>query len=116
MTYDGIFKTVRWIRDVETPEGAQKLLTKYFYDHQGRLLTVEETDSDGADTELKLRTRYLYDEGGRLVKVNQGGGTQIRTFDYDGAGLLTKECHPELGGGCIEYSGFDALGNATHLR
>jgi RHS repeat-associated protein len=116
MTYDGIFKTVRWIKDVETPEGAQKLLTKYLYDHQGRLLTVEETDSEGANTDLKLRTRYLYDEGGRLVQVNQGAGTQIRTFDYDGAGLLTKERHPELGGGSIVYSGYDALGNATRLR
>ncbi len=111
--YEGIFKTVRILHDAETPNGPTYLRSRLYYDQQGRLLSVENLDAPSTQpSSLVLRTNYSYDEGGRLVRVDQGGGTQIRTFDYDEAGLLTKECHPELDGGCIEYSHFDARGNA----
>lgn len=116
--YEGIFKTVRRIHRVETSDGPRRLQTRFFHDHQGRLVTVEDTElsDSGTGADLKLRTRYEYDEGSRLVRVIQGGGAQERTFDYDAAGLLTKECHPELANGCITYGGFDARGNPARLR
>lgn len=114
--YDGIFKTIREIQNVQTPEGPLKFRVNLHRDHQGRLVQVEELKREPEPLEVRLRTKYSYDEGGRLIRVNQGGGTQIRTFDYDGAGLLLKECHPELGGGCIDYGAFDARGNPGELR
>lgn len=114
--YDGIFKTIREIQNVQTPEGPLKFRVNLHRDHQGRLVQVEELKREPEPLEVRLRTKYSYDEGGRLIRVNQGGGTQIRTFDYDEAGLLTRECHPELGGGCIEYGAFDARGNPGTLR
>ncbi len=117
--YDGIFGTVRQTGHVETPEGPQVLRTSFSYDHQSRLVEVEELENDPDDLSLRLRTTYRYDEGGRLVRVNQrniGTAAQIRSFEYDEAGFLTRECHPELAGGCIEYRGFDARGNPARLR
>ena len=119
--YEGIFKTVRTLHDVQTPSGPKELRSRLQYDHQGRLVSVEELDEPSSQaSSLRLQTSYAYDEGGRLVRVHQldpeTGQVQTRLFDYDEAGLLRKECHPELDGGCIESSGFDARGNPTHRR
>lgn len=119
--YEGIFKTIRILHDVDTSQGAKELRSRLYYDDQGRLVMVEELDEpDPNASSLRMRTRYSYDEGGRLVRVNQTdtgtGQAQIRTFDYDEAGLLAKECHPELAGRCIEYGRFDARGNPTQRR
>lgn len=115
--YQGIFDTIRQTNDVETPQGPKPFRTNFHYDHQGRLVEVEELENNSPDDiDVLIRAKYTYDEGGRLVRVNQGGGTQIRTFDYDGAGLLTEECHPELANGCIRYGGFDSRGNPGQRR
>jgi YD repeat-containing protein len=57
---------------------------------------------------VPIATSYQYDAGDRLSKVT--AGEQIRTFDYDGAGLLKKETHPESAPTTYEY---DARGHVT---
>lgn len=63
--------------------------TREEYDPFGRLTTV--TENFGGINPIV--TEYEYDEGDRLVKVI--AGVQERKFNYDGAGLLTSEEHPE---------------------
>jgi YD repeat-containing protein len=75
----------------------------------GRLVNVTEnsTGTNGADSFL---TQYQYDVGDRLTKVTMpdlidpDNVKQIRTFTYDGAGLLLSEQHPESGTTSYEYN------------
>ena len=83
--YEGIFKTVRTLHDVQTPSGPKELRSRLQYDHQGRLVSVEELDEPSSQaSSLRLQTSYAYDEGGRLVRVHQldpeTGQVQTRTL------------------------------------
>ncbi len=99
-----------WIATSATSASAvteTKHTTSEQYDHQGRLWKV--TEPPGG-----LDATYTYDPGGRLRQaklVAQGGGTQqIRSFLYDGRGVLYQESHPESG--TVFYSQHDARGRA----
>lgn len=71
-----------------TSSGIADVTTIEKSDALGRLVEVTE-DSNGTP----IQTSYQYDTRDRLIHVSAGG--QTRTFDYDGAGLLTEEDHPE---------------------
>lgn len=73
----------------------------------GNLVKVVE---DSGSLGQPVETGYSYDSGGRLVSVTMTGAeghTQNRIFDYDGAGLLRWESHPESG---ISSYTYDARG------
>ncbi|HLG14570.1 MAG TPA: hypothetical protein VJH03_08725 [Blastocatellia bacterium] len=59
-------------------------------DGLGRLVTVNEQDSNGSLTQA---TNYAYDYLGNLTHVNQGG--QLRAFKYDSISRLLYEKIPE---------------------
>jgi RHS repeat-associated protein len=84
-------------------------ITTERYDRQGRLYQVIEPAGAGG---ANVTTTYGYDEAGRLASVSMGG-TQSRSFSYDGRGLLTTECHPEkgaAGNGCVTYGRYNPWG------
>ncbi len=91
------------------------------WDVDGRTRVVREAsdpDISGDSIADRVRTRMNYDVGGRLALVTtdtSGTLRQRRFFDYDGAGLLLRERHPELGGDVV-YSGYDSLGNVGRRR
>jgi RHS repeat-associated protein len=68
------------------------------YDSVGNLSVVTEPSRPNGS---EAGTEYFYDEANRLVKVRtryvDGGEYQERLFDYDGAGVLLSEQHPEMG-------------------
>lgn len=87
-------------------------------DEFGRLNAV--TENSGANA-APVTTKYSYDVNGNLVHVKTttpDGGDQQRSFDYDAAGLLVMESHPEIQDGddtateVIAYGNYDARGNA----
>ncbi|MEM7052017.1 MAG: RHS repeat-associated core domain-containing protein, partial [Acidobacteriota bacterium] len=87
-------------------------------DAYGRLIEVEEPSAPGG---ANVSTHYSYDAANRLTRVHTTaqGVSQARLFDYDGRGFLTREKHPELGtfgNGSLEFSDYDALGNAGRRR
>jgi YD repeat-containing protein len=91
---------------IMTAAGEAAVTTAERSDALGRLVEVTE-DS----TSAQLHTFYGYDVGDRLVRVTDGNpGIQTRTFDYDGAGLLAAESHPESGETHYQY---DARGHVT---
>src|SRR5262249_41542028 len=47
----------------------------------------------------------------RLIGVNQGNGTQTRSYTYDAFGFLRSEVVPEKLNQAVSYSTYDALGN-----
>ncbi|HYI08173.1 MAG TPA: hypothetical protein VEK57_03795 [Thermoanaerobaculia bacterium] len=103
-TYTGTSETRRTV-SIETGESQEEpVSTQESYDIHGRLVAVREglTLQDQAG-EL---TSYQYDEGDRLARIE--AGIQSRIFDYDGAGLLVSEQHPESG--TTEYE-YDARGH-----
>jgi YD repeat-containing protein len=100
------------IRTIGTTDST--VWTKETSDAFGRLIRVDEDSDDpssGALSPDAITTTYEYDEGDRLVKVIAGSGDdlQTRTFDYDPAGLLGSEKHPENGTTAYAY---DARGHA----
>jgi YD repeat-containing protein len=106
--YVGVSAVTRTAK-VATAGGAVDVTTKETFDAVGRLTAVSE-DS----TQSGIQTFYEYDEGDRLSKVIAGVSNdvpiQTRTFDYDGAGLLMTEDHPESEATTYEY---DARGHVT---
>ncbi|HEY0157368.1 MAG TPA: hypothetical protein VGF28_08800, partial [Thermoanaerobaculia bacterium] len=70
----------------------------------GRLVQV--TENAGA---TGVVTNYAYDVQDRLLTVTMG--EQTRQFDYDGAGLLTSETHPETDAATTFK--YDARGHVT---
>ncbi|HYH07965.1 MAG TPA: hypothetical protein VEK11_12980 [Thermoanaerobaculia bacterium] len=86
--------------------------TKETSDAFGRMIRIDEDSGDPLQqlSANALSTFYEYDEGDRLVKVSAGSGAdlQTRTFDYDAAGLLVYENHPENGATSYAY---DARGH-----
>ncbi len=121
---DGSVVTTTWEDDggwkqttevaVETLSGEETSTVTGWYDSAGRLARLDES----LTPTTSATTTYRFDEGDRIALVcvddddgdpaNPCGG-QPRSFDYDGAGLLFQESHPEIGG-TVSY-GHDALGN-----
>ncbi|MCB1033946.1 MAG: hypothetical protein KDD47_08955, partial [Acidobacteria bacterium] len=132
-------QTSRQRTDVRTPGGIQGLLRHFFRDAQGRLQSVRELSGPAGEA---FYTDYDYDAGGRLelagIRFNPSGLTeteieelpqslgpsthQLRSFQYDGRGMLLRECHPEKGyrgtgtTGCVEFGSYDAQGRAGTRR
>ena len=113
-TADGKSATTEYtgvrVADRKVDVGGNNVTTREEYDGHGRLVKVTE-DYGGAG----IATSYGYDVGNRLTRVETAGVlTQVRTFSYDGRGLLTGESHPEKGAagyGHTSYSKYDAGGN-----
>jgi YD repeat-containing protein len=83
------------------------------FDQHGRLYEVVEPSAAGG---ANVTTRYAYDAGNRLREVRTIGAGQVRRFEYDHRGFLTRECHPEKGAsgnGCVTYLDYDALGKSA---
>jgi len=117
--YQGERRKKRTIEGVKTADGSLKdLATVFLNNGKGQLVTVNQGVAEGGHFNSTLLTNYWYDEGGRIAKVVQKDGAgqeQTRTFDYDGAGLLLHESHPEMGKG-LTYGRYDALGNFRFKR
>ena len=109
--YTGTRKIERSVAIATTASGAEAYATTTEeYDGYGRLRTIVEPNTS-------TTTTYTYDVGGRLsdVAMSDGANTQVRTFDYDFAGFLLREQHPEIGtagGGVVSYPCYDAAGHA----
>lgn len=107
---------------VRTATGDTQVTTVEVHDAFGRLVTVDEPLPPAGSSAAPLTsTHYEYDAADHLTKVTMtgtpatgGATTQTREFNYDGAGLLTSEKHPELGGNSTRYDTYDARGHAHH--
>lgn len=73
--------------------------TTEVYDGFGRLVEVREPLPNGSSTFTS--TSYTYDFGDRLLSVLNGQNP--RTFEYDRAGNLLSDTHPERGTGTYTY-------------
>lgn len=126
IAYQGIGRQVHRMSGVASPDGPWSLQQVHYYNASGQLIEIQQrsVDADGSNPATVQPTKYRYDEGGRVTEVIQG--SQRRFFEYDRAGLLLRECHPELGftesscsgtsAGSIIYGGHDARGNPTTKR
>lgn len=114
-TYDyfGERREIRFVHGLGA-DGTLQAKTSFTYDQRGRLKTV--TDAANGNW------RYDYDQGDRLVRVRHklpGSESPLvtrRTFNYDSAGLLLSETHPELAGTTLFHGGYDARGNPGTMR
>jgi YD repeat-containing protein len=107
VTYIGSRQTRRTatVATSTTAEEAVSVLEEA--DGFGRLIKVTEDEGAGRANEI---TNYDYDVAGRLTAVRiQNASTPVRTFQYDGAGLLKSEVHPESG--TTTYAAYDARGH-----
>jgi hypothetical protein len=88
--------------------GTTTATTTETYDALGRLARVAENAGSTSATDATgevVRADYQYDLADRLVSVSMGlvdqdgdiDSPQLREFDYDGRGFLTREQHPESG-------------------
>jgi RHS repeat-associated protein len=87
--------------------GGGSAVIKYTSDAFGNVTKVTETPDGGTTWD----TTYTYNAQNRLIGVNQGSGTQIRSYVYDAFGFLRKENSPEKQNQDASYSSYDALGN-----
>jgi RHS repeat-associated protein len=99
------------MNDVLQATGPTQIFQKQLeYDGLGRLTSVcEITSATGSGTcgqsnpATGFLTKYTYDSLGNLLTVTQNaqpgaiGGTQTRTYAYDGLSRLTSETNPETG-------------------
>ncbi len=93
--------------------GERPFTTTETLDGHGRLASVTEP------LDTLVTTTYGYDVGNRLASVstNAPEGLQQRSFNYDLAGLLASEQHPEKGvngNGTVSYPEYDARGHLRH--
>jgi hypothetical protein len=115
--YTGDREKTRWSR-IWTGSAESRVPTVEQYDVFGRLAKVTEKSEDTTADRVEggaIETKYGYDVAGHLTSVKMGppnGATQDRSFDYDAAGFLKKEHHPESGD--TDYSGYDARGHANY--
>ena len=118
LVYHGVRQVDRTAK-VAVAQGTETAATTTtVYDLHGRRLSVSEPSGSGG---ASVTTTYGYDVGGRLASVSTTatvGGvpvTQTRSFNYDRAGLLQSETHPEkgsAGNGTVSYPRYDARGQA----
>ena len=119
MAYQGVRQVDRMVKIATTTGGAETAsTTTEIYDRHGRLFSVTEPSGSGG---ANVTTSYGYDVGNRLSSVSTtafvpgtGNVTQSRAFNYDRAGFLTSEKHPELGtsgNGTTSYPLYDARGH-----
>jgi RHS repeat-associated protein len=100
------------------PSGENTKMRQLEYNALGQLTSVCEVTSaagSGAGScgqsnpEIGLLTKYTYDAVGNLLTVYQNaqqgaiGGTQTRTYTYDGLTRLTSESNPETGATAYTY-------------
>jgi RHS repeat-associated protein len=118
MTYQGVRQVARKVKIATTTGSETTATTTEIYDRQGRLLSVTEPSGTGG---ANVTTTYGYDVGNRLASVSTPAnvaGTQViqtRSFNYDRAGLLKFEMHPEKGAsgnGTVFYPRYDSRGHA----
>lgn len=97
--YTGSRQTRRTV-NVATTEGSEAPVTVWEdVDGLGRLVKVTEDANGAAEV-----TNYEYDVADRLRWVRlENGATAVRKFNYDNAGFLTSELHPESGTTSFEY-------------
>ncbi len=97
--------TTPWEETVTNQRGKKKT---YEFDAFGRLIQVEELNSDG--TGVYGTTEYKYDVLGNLIEVEDTlGGTT--TMNYDWISRKTDMNDPDMGGWSYQY---DANGNLTN--
>jgi RHS repeat-associated protein len=107
LTYYGVRQTDRTVRIATTTGGTEgDFITSEYKDALGRLVKI---------VDPATITEYGYDVGNRLASVDQGGGTQTRSFVYDNRGFLVSERHPEKSG-LVKYFDYDARGHALRAR
>jgi RHS repeat-associated protein len=116
MTYLGVRQVDRTVKIATSSGSETAATTTEVYDRHGRLLSVTESSGSGG---ANVTTTYGYDVGNRLssVSTTAGSTTQNRAFNYDRAGLLTSETHPEKGtsgNGSVTYPQYDARGHVLH--
>jgi RHS repeat-associated protein len=88
--------------------GRKKVFKK---DTLGRLKTVEEYAYGGT---VYSTTSYSYDALDHLTQIDQGG--QLRKFEYDGHGRLSKRTTPEQGETNYLYNKDDTVQSVTDAR
>jgi RHS repeat-associated protein len=117
MIYHGVRQVDRKVKIATTTGSETTATTTEIYDRQGRLLSVTEPSGTGG---ANVTTTYGYDVGNRLASVSTPAnvaGTQViqtRRFNYDSAGLLKSEMHPEKGAsgnGTVFYPRYDSRGH-----
>ncbi len=82
-------------------------------DGVGRLVTIYEPDPTNNNS-LTLQTTRTYTVLNLLATITQG--SQTRTNNYDDAGRLASETHPESGTTSYQYNNFDKLTQRTDNR
>src|SRR5207302_3645825 len=88
------------VTTVQDEKGRQRRFTK---DALGRLAKVEEMVWNTGN--VYATTTYAYNERDQITQTNQSG--QIRTFDYDGHGRLSRRFTPEQGETIYSYNADD---------
>ncbi|MCB1035108.1 MAG: RHS repeat protein, partial [Acidobacteria bacterium] len=109
MFYFGDRKVERRAGVATSEASTEVVTTSTFYDALGRV--VEEEGP-------LFRTVYDVDPYGQVIRATRWSGTasQVRTYGWDGRGLLTSEVLPEIGAdgtgpGTITYR-YDAMGHS----
>jgi YD repeat-containing protein len=97
LDYAGVLSTTRTVRINSGTDDEREAETKEHYDGFGRLIRVTESPGENVDYE----TAYAYDAGDHLTTVTQGD--QTRSFEYDLAGFLVNEDHPESAAASYTY-------------
>lgn len=109
-------KTERWWVQSAFPSqsgpGRSETRRATVYDPFGRTARVEEPSQPGSDA--LQRSDYYYGVDGSLAVVVQPG-TRRRVFNYDGAGFLNFEEHPEIEGRVI-FRQHNALGKPAERQ
>jgi len=82
-------------------DGAQIIAAPVTEEYDGRGHLVRVTENSGTNAASVL-TSYAYD--GDQLRTVTIGGSQSRTFLYDGRGLLLSEQHPESGTTSYKYN------------
>lgn len=120
-TYDDLDRPLTVTEpDGSTSRTSYKGNETYTYDAQGRekLVVVDALgrvirSSDPNPTTGRVDggayvTTSVYDVNGKALSITNGD--QTRTFTYDTAGNVLRECHPEYAGKCMQYV-YDSRGN-----
>jgi len=108
LTYGGCGCAGGGLTTVQDEHGRRRRLTN---DVLGRLSKVEELDWEGG---VYAATTYTYNLRNQLTQISQQG--QLRTFEYDGHGRLTKSTTPEQGATTFSYFADDAVSVVTDAR